>query len=265
DTRIIKASNYFLKYIGLDPNLAASSEGWSEYLVHNSDDSTSFVVDKLYIDLLLRNVAVRMRTHNDIQILSKPQILAMAGKKCEIHITDSESYMLRAPTEPNDSSEGSESKSNRIELGTTIRMTPTLTPDSQNIELDFEWEYRQLRVIKEHTGPDGNVQKVPQVDIDSIKTLCTIPNGKTLLIITQKITDEVESKTPVLGDLPLISGLFHNNSKTTEENTLLIMVTPRTYIKKTLQTPQTPRFLVDPNDPLIKKLEEKFKRSDEKR
>jgi type II secretory pathway component GspD/PulD (secretin) len=261
DIRILKVSDEFMGYIGLNPDSVAKSKGWSDYLVDSTDDSASFVIDQLHEDLLLGAVAARMRTNKDIRMLSKPQVLAKSGKKCEIHITDSEYYMLRAPTVPNGSSEEPLSKSNRLDLGTTIRMIPTLTTDGKDIELDFEWEYRRLRGFKEHTGPDGKVQKVPQVDVDSIKMPCTIPDGKTLLIAGMKIIEqvEVESKTPILNKMPLVGRFFHNKSKITDEITLLIMVTPRTYIKKPLK-PQTPRSLVDPNDPLIKKLEEKFKR-----
>jgi type II secretory pathway component GspD/PulD (secretin)/Leucine-rich repeat (LRR) protein len=266
DTKILTVSDEFLKYIGLDPNSVASSEGWSDYLVHSTDDSASFIIDKLHADLLLRNVAARMRTNKDIQMLQKPQVLALSGKKVEIHILDSEYYMLIAPNEPNGSSKESESKSHRIELGTTIRLIPTLTPDGENIELDFEWEHRRLRGIKEHTGPDGKKQKVPQIDVDSIKTPCTIPDGKTLLIAGKKIIEQKKKKPgkPGLADMPLIGRFFYSPSQPEQTMNLLIMVTPSTDIKapSILQTLQPLHSLVDPNDPLIKKLEEKFKRSD---
>jgi ankyrin repeat protein/type II secretory pathway component GspD/PulD (secretin)/beta-lactamase regulating signal transducer with metallopeptidase domain len=257
DTKILTVSDEFMKYIGLDPNSVASSEGWSDYLIHSSDDSASFVVDQLHEDLLFRTIAARMRTHNDIQMLHKPQVLVLSGKKCEIHITDSEYYMLIGPNEPNALPEESESKPNHIELGTIVRLTPTLTPDRQNVELDFEWEYRRLRGIKEHTGPDGNVQKVPQIDVDRIKTPCTVPNGKTLLIADKKITvqKKKEPKKFGLADLPLIGMFFYSPPKVEETRNLLIMVTPSTDIKAPPIPPP-----IDPNDPLIKKLEEKFKR-----
>lgn len=264
DTKILTVSDEFLKYIGLDPNSAANSKGWLEYLVHSSGDSASFVIDQLHTDLILKAVAVRMRTDEDIQMLHKPQVLAASGKKLEIHILKPDYYMLRAPTEPNALSGESESKSNRIELGATVRLTPTLTPDGKNVELDFEWEYRRLRGIKEHTGPDGNVQKIPQVAVDSIKTPCTIPDGKTLLITGKKITEQKKKKTRKFGlaDLPLIGRLFYSPPQVEETKNLLILVKP--IINPPKKAPPEP-LLTNPNDPLIKQLEEKFKRSDEQK
>jgi type II secretory pathway component GspD/PulD (secretin) len=263
DTKILTVSDEFMKYIGLDPNSVASSEGWSEYLVDSTDDSASFVIDQLHEKLLLRNVAARMRTHKDVQMLHPPGMLAKSGMKYEMHITDSEPYnVLVGPPDSNVFFVEPESKSKGKKPGTAIRLNPTLTPDGKNIELDFEWEYRRLRSIKEHTGLDGNVQKVPQIGIDRIKTPCTIPIGKTLLIAGKKIAvqKKKEPKKFGLADLPLIGGLFYRPPKAEETKNLLIMVTPTTDIKALPVPP-----LTDPNDPLVKKLEGKFERADKQK
>jgi type II secretory pathway component GspD/PulD (secretin) len=262
DTKILTVSDEFLKYIGLDPNSVASSKGWSNYLVHSTDDSASFVIDQLHADLILKALAARMRTDEEIQMLHKPQVLAQSGKKIEITVLKSHYYMLSSPNEPNALSVEPESKFNRIDLGTTIRLTPNLTPDGKNVELDFEWEYRRLRGFKEQTDPNGNVQKMPIVDIDRIKTPCTVPDGKTLLIAGKKITEQKkkEPKKPLLADLPLIGGLFSSPTKTEETRNLLILIKPIINPPKKAPPKQQP---IDPNEPLIKKLEEKFKRSDE--
>ena len=256
DIKVLTVSDEFMKYIGLDPNSVASSKGWLDYLIHSSDDSASFVIDQLHAELIIKSAA----THKNSQVLTAPQVLALSGKKFEIHTIKPDSYMLISLGEPNALSGEPDSKPNRIELGTTVRLTPNLTPDRKNVDLDFEWEYRRLRGFKEQTGRDGKVQKFPIVDVDRIKTPCTVPDGKTLLIAGKKITEEVEveSKTPVLGNLPLIGGLFSNHSKIKDQRTLLIMVKPS--INPPIKAP--PKLQpIDPNDPLVKQLEEKFKRS----
>jgi len=251
DTKILTASDEFLKDIGIDPTSPASSEGWSDYLVYSSGDSAGFVIDQLHTDLISNAFAARTRTNGDIQILHKPQVLAQSGKKFEIHILKQDYYTLTVPTEPNTVSEQPEPELKRMKLGTTVRLTPTLTTDGLNVELDFEWEHRRLRGVKEHTGPDGIVQKVPQIDVDSIKTPCTIPDGKTLFVTGRKINYEFksESRTPILSELPAVGGLFRSSSKVTKTRTLLILITPSTVIKN----PPIPQPIA-PNDPLIKKL-----------
>ena len=67
--------------------------------------------------------------------------------------------------------------------------------------------------------------------------------------------------------MPLIGGLFYRPPKAEETKNLLIMVTP-TIIMVTpttdIKAPPIPP-LTDPNDPLVKKLEEKFKRADKQK
>jgi beta-lactamase regulating signal transducer with metallopeptidase domain/type II secretory pathway component GspD/PulD (secretin) len=274
DIKILTAGDEFMKYIGFDPNSVANSEGWADYLVDSTDDSASFIIDQLHADLLLRNVAARMQTYKDIQMFHGPEVLVLSGMKHEMHITDltdSEHYIIHGKGGSPDSNAFSvepESESNPMELGTTIRLIPTLTPDGKNIELDFEWEYRRILSFEEHADSDGKVQKVPQIDVDSIKTPYTIPDGKTLLIAGKKITvQKKKPEKPQLADLPLIGMLFSNPPQPEQTKNLLIMVTPTTYIKapSTPQSLQSLHSLVDPNDPLIKKLEEQFKRYDERK
>ena len=80
EIRILTAGDAFMKHIGLDPNSAGTSEDWSDHLVHASGDSTSFIVDQLHADLLLKTVAA----HKDAAMLAAPQFFALNGKKSEI-------------------------------------------------------------------------------------------------------------------------------------------------------------------------------------
>jgi type II secretory pathway component GspD/PulD (secretin) len=186
------------------------------------------------------------------------------------------------------------SKSESIELGTSIRLVPDALPDGKTVDLDFELEHRRLPGFKKHRGPDKKPQKVPQVAVDSIKTSCPIPEGKTLLIAGMKITERSEAGssaprrvrlpdggTLLLGgqkiteqkknkprkarlvDLPLIGWLFSSSAKRTIEDTtnLLILIKPVINPPKKARAPlkfeKSPPF--DPDDSLIYKLEEKLK------
>jgi hypothetical protein len=60
--------------------------------------------------------------------------------------------------------------------------------------------------------------------------------------------------------LPLIGALFYSPPQIEQTKNLIIMVTPTTDIK----APPIPP-LTDPNDPLVRKLEEKFKRADKQK
>jgi type II secretory pathway component GspD/PulD (secretin) len=263
ETRILTVSDAFMKHVGLDPNSVATSEGWSDYLVQASTDSASFVIDQLIVDLLLRATMA----HRDSKTIVEPRVLVRDGKKMQFQVPDSRPVYMTAPHEPNGPS--GEPEPRRIELGTTIRLTPHLTPDGRSVHLDFEWERRRLLGFMKYTGPDKQTQKIPQVAVDGIKTSCPVPDGKTLLLAGKRITEQTEilPKVPLLGDLPLIGGLFNSPTKVEQTSNLLILVKPvinppgRVQARHATEPPRP----LDPDDPLIKKLEERLKRSDEQK
>ncbi len=260
DAKILTVGEEFMKYIGLNPNLPASSEGWADYLVHSTGDSASFVIDHLHADLLLKAAMA----HKDSRALTAPRVMAMNGKKIEMWVQDSGGALFTTPAEPSQPSGEPAPESNYTELGTTVRLTPNLMPDGKTVDLDFEWEYRRLRGVKEHTGPDGNVQKVPQIDVDRIKTSCSVPDGKTLLIAGKKITVQKKKKPRKLGlaDIPLIGRLFSSQPKAEETKNFLILVKPVVDppgISQAQRETEPPPL--DPDDPLIKQLKRRFERA----
>ena len=96
--------------------------------------------------------------------------------------------------------------------------------------------------------------------MDTIETTAVVPDGKTLLIGGKKIHRESSgtTKRPVLGDLPLIGRLFRSAYKITDTKNVLILIKPT--INPKTNPPPTPPPL-DPDDPLPKKLQEKFENS----
>ncbi len=261
--RILTAGDAFMKHIGLDPNSAADSKGWSDYRIHRSGDSTSFIIDPLHADLLIKTAM----THKDAAMFAGPQLCAADGRQATIQIYDTHAHsLIPSDIEPNTPSGKTGSKPESIKLGTFIKLEPDALPDGKTVDLEFEWEYRKLLGFKKRTGPDQKTQKVPRIAVDKIATSCPIPDGKTLLITGKKITEPKKIWGKIqLADLPLIGGLFHSPTRTVETRNLLILIKPTINPPRKAQGPPTftaaPPF--DSNDPLIKKLEAKLKHSDE--
>ena len=62
----------------------------------------------------------------------------------------------------------------------------------------------------------------------STNTTVRVNNGETLLIggLIFDTADELDSKVPILGDIPVIRRLFNYGSKDKEQRELLIFITP---------------------------------------
>ncbi len=105
----------------------------------------------------------------------------------------------------------------------SLKVTPHITPDNRII-LD-------LVVTQDTRGETVSTSTGPAVAIDTqeISTQVLVENGETIVlggIFQQTSTDDV-AKIPLLGDLPLVGGLFRNSQTINEKRELLIFVTPK--------------------------------------
>jgi len=221
DTKLVSVSEEFLKDIGLDPNSVHDSDAWSEHLVEDSaaDPNTgtySLLLDELHVSFLLKAV----QTHQGSKMLSAPQVMCQEGKTAEIGIIQNERYYVSSYTEPNDPSDEPEPKKDKVEIGTRIWLKPELTPDNENVRLDFKLEIRQLLGYEERKYKGKYKYVVPLTELVSTQTQLLVPDGKTLLIGGLKIIEQVTKEPSTF-----IGGLFKRGT-IKNHKMLLILVKP---------------------------------------
>ncbi len=263
DTRILTATDDFLKSIALDANSVRTSDAWSEHLLTDSPADPNSVLYLLILDDLNARLLLKAMATSEgkgCKSIAAPQVMTLDGRPVMMKVISDEYYFL-SPSDGNDSSNPDEFKTRRVEVGTSIRIVPDVLPDTNDVRLDFEWELRQIRGYRERPGPGKRNRKFPLFAVDNLKTTAVIPDGTTLLICGKKFTEyrRAEWSVPVLGSVPVIGGAFHGVDITREEQkTLLILVKPTR--NPATYTPPTPPPL-DPDDPLLEKLQNKFKDS----
>jgi type IV pilus assembly protein PilQ len=105
----------------------------------------------------------------------------------------------------------------------SLKVTPHITPDN-HIILD-------LVVTQDTRGETVSTSTGPAVAIDTqeIKTQVLVENGETVVLggIFQQINTDDISKVPMLGDIPIIGGMFRNTTSVEQKRELLIFVTPK--------------------------------------
>ncbi|MFK7888303.1 MAG: type IV pilus secretin PilQ, partial [Gammaproteobacteria bacterium] len=105
-----------------------------------------------------------------------------------------------------------------------LRVTPLITPDDRII--------MDLLVSQDNVGenvPSATGGFVPSIDTREVETQVIVNNGETVVLggIYETENREIDSKVPILGDLPGIGALFRTTSRISNKSELLIFVTPR--------------------------------------
>ncbi len=101
----------------------------------------------------------------------------------------------------------------------SLQVTPQITPDDRII--------MDLAVNQDSVGQVFG--GIPSINTNSITTQVLVDNGQTLVLggVFQTSTSRTTDKTPFLGDLPMVGGLFRRNQQSEDKQELLIFITPR--------------------------------------
>ncbi len=103
----------------------------------------------------------------------------------------------------------------------SLEVTPQITPEGRVI--------MELQINQDTVGDIDDASNIPIISTNEIKTSVIVDNGQTVVLGGVFQSEELESvsKTPFLGDLPVIGRLFRRNISSNEKSELLIFITPK--------------------------------------
>ena len=110
----------------------------------------------------------------------------------------------------------------REDVGTTLKVTPTISPEGTAVALKLSIEYSNIA-----PSPSG------AVDITTLKRTVTtnvlVDDGGVVVLggLTQNNNTRQESRVPVLGSIPIIGLAFKTRSNTIEKQSLMIFIRPK--------------------------------------
>jgi len=173
-----------------------------------------------------------LQTQGNVQVLSSPRITATNNQKAVIKVGEDEYFVTDV--------------SSTTTTGTSTTVTPEvdLTPFFSGIALDVTPQINQDGEVILHVHPsvtltDEQVKTIRISDEDIVlplaqssvresDTIIRARSGEIVviggLIETRKI--DLESKTPLLGDIPFLGEAFKSKSQTTRKSELVIMLKP---------------------------------------
>ena len=156
----------------------------------------------------------------EIDILSNPQILTLNNEEAEIKVGEI------IPTVGSTTVDANGRATTNIEykeVGISLKITPQVNTDN-SIELKIDETSSNLIEKTIGASDQGAITTLNR----SLKTKVVVANSQTIVLgglISDEITDVV-TKTPCLGDIPILGWLFKSTRSGTKKTNLLIFLTP---------------------------------------
>ncbi|MBU1006536.1 MAG: hypothetical protein KKH08_02950 [Candidatus Omnitrophica bacterium] len=110
------------------------------------------------------------------------------------------------------------------DIGILLQVTPSVGSDKEMITLTLRPEVSEAT---DNAFEYSGEVKLPKFTTRNLTTNVVVKNGDTIVLggLIRETRTDTKTKTPFLGDLPLIGGLFRKNSENVERKNLLIFVT----------------------------------------
>ena len=212
---------FFTDDIGRGRNAAGFNEVLSPI---GSGDTGAYFQYGLISAGLMQWTLNMLQTDTNTKFLAKPRILVQDREWAEIRITSDQiiSLITTVDTETNEST----TKVERAEIGTILRLVPIINAEEGYVSILLE-----PSISRPIDSPFQSVDGQTFVDPHSrsLRTVVMSRDGETIAVggfITTE-DEEVKTKVPWLGDLPLFGSLFRHTKNDRVDKELLIFVTPR--------------------------------------
>ena len=150
-------------------------------------------------------------------ILSTPSIVTLDNEEAEIVVGQEVPFITN--TTLSDSNSNPFQKIERKDVGITLKVKPQINNGS-SVKLKIEQE--TSNVLATSSAVDVVTSK------RSIKTSVMIEDKQLLVLggLVDEVWSDGESKIPVLGDLPIVGGLFNQKNYTKTKRNLVVFIRP---------------------------------------
>jgi MSHA biogenesis protein MshL len=177
-----------------------------------------------------------LQTQGDVHVLSSPRVSTVNNQKAVIKVGTDEFFVTDV-----------DSQNNTSTTTTTTNQTVDiqLTPFFSGVALDVIPQISEANVVTLHIHPSVSdvTERIKQININEANQL-TIPlalstiresdsivrarSGQVVVIggLMQNQTKDTTASVPLLGDLPLVGGLFRHKQQTTHKSELVILLRP---------------------------------------
>jgi MSHA type pilus biogenesis protein MshL len=170
-------------------------------------------------------------TQGEVNVLSNPRVTALNNQKAVIRVARDDVFFVTQVSIVEQGGQLIERTTQTVpqvvSIGVTLDVTPQIASDGM---VTMHIHPIVTDKLGDAVSPTG--ETAPIVSIRETDTLVRVADGQTVIIgglMEDKDDDRVE-KVPVLGDIPLLGGLFRKTTKTGRKSELVILLTPTVLI-----------------------------------
>ncbi len=156
-----------------------------------------------------------LETVGHTTVVANPKVVALNKQRAEFIVGSQIGYSTTTVTETS-----SIQSVQFLDVGTQLRARPYVQPDGR-IRMELHPE-RSSGDIDARTN-------LPKKDTSQVTTNLTVTSGTTIVIggLIQEQQQRNVQQVPFLGSLPMLGGLFRNESSSVIRNELIVLITPR--------------------------------------
>ena len=165
-----------------------------------------------------------LRTNSKANILSTPSVLTLDNQEAQIIVGSNIPIITGQSTGDSSSTENPFTTYERKDIGVTLKITPQINAN-KSVTLNI---LQEVQNIAEASGSLAAAQDIVTTK-RSISTKVQVADDNTLVLggLISNGRQDVESKVPILGDMPLIGGLFRSTHNQNTQQNLLVFIHPR--------------------------------------
>ena len=203
-------------------------------------------LDNLQVDFLLRATQLDQRS----TVLTAPRVTFSNGQAVWLVVQESVQYVSDLAPVVQENVGIFDPEVESVSTGTQLWLQGSASADRRYVTLTVQPTVSRLVDISNFIPNIGSstaatgILQLPTVQVTSVATTVTVPDGGTLLIGGQKLADEteIEAGVPILSKIPLLKRAFSNRSKVKNEQVLLILIKPTIIILREQEELAFPRL-----------------------
>lgn len=162
-------------------------------------------------------------THTQSNVISTPQLMAINNEEASIEV--GEKVPVASTVQNNGTS--TNYSTTRENVTTKLTLTPYLSPDNDRVKMKVKQEVAD---ISTRTVPAANLaQNAIATTTRNITTQLVVDNGDTAVLggLMKDQEGVIETKIPVLGDIPILGWLFKSKETKKQKTNLMVFLTPK--------------------------------------